>query len=88
MAHGPLVLILITNSLIYNMSVLSVLGFIKVTIGLIFCQNVLGRGLLKKFCISLLVPCAFRGKSDLYSFSRGNIYAVQEKRCFYFFLPN
>ena len=31
-------------------------------------------------------PCAFRGKGDLNSFSRGNIYAVQEKRCFQFSL--
>ena len=35
---------------------------------------------------ALKVPCAFRGKGDLYSFSRGNIYVVQEKRCFQFFI--
>ena len=34
----------------------------------------------------LYVPCAFRGKGDLYSFSRGNINAVQEKRSFQLFL--
>ena len=31
---------------------------------------------------ALQVPCAFRGKSDLYSFSWGNICAVQEKKMF------
>ena len=34
-------------------------------------------------------PVGFRDISDLYSFSRGNIYVVQEKRYFhFFFLPN